>query len=63
MSKKLKISGALAALTALVGVVLMIYMIIADGEPGALPLFLIAIGMVWFTVNQFQKRKNNKWAL
>jgi hypothetical protein len=33
-----------------VGLVLLGYMVVVEGEPGALPLALIAIGAVWLGV-------------
>lgn len=38
---------ALAALTLAVGLALLGYMITAEGEPGAIPLLLTAIGAGW----------------
>ena len=40
------IAGGLVA----VGLLLLGYMVVYEGEPGALPLGLIAIGIVWFFV-------------
>lgn len=38
-----------AAIT-LVGLVLLAYMVVVEGEPGALPLALVAIGTAWLVV-------------
>lgn len=37
----------LPALTVLVGIALMSFKIYEDGEPGAVPLLLIAVGTLW----------------
>jgi hypothetical protein len=37
----------IGAVILLVGLVLLGYMVVAEGEPGALPLALVAIGAVW----------------
>lgn len=39
-----------------VGLVLMIFMITVEDEPGAIPLFMILSGIVWF----FKTRLRNK---
>ncbi len=43
----------------LLGVVLMIYMINVESEPGALPLILILAGIVGFIVSQLKLKKIN----
>ena len=40
----------IAAAVAGVGLALMAYMIVVEDEPGALPLALVAVGVVWFLV-------------
>ena len=57
ISQKLKLSKVLSVLTILLGTALMIYMIRVEDEPGALPLILIIIGIVWFIVNRYQIKK------
>lgn len=59
INQKLKLSRMLSVLTALLGIALMIYMIIVEGEPGALPLILIIMGIVWFIINRYQIKKSN----
>lgn len=48
----------------LIGVILITYMMKIEDEPGALPLFLIVIGISWFITNQIkirnQRIKNKK---
>jgi len=41
----------------LLGFLLMIYMILVEDEPGALPLFLIISGSVWFVIIQVQLKR------
>lgn len=57
ISQKLKLSKTLSALTILLGAALMTFMITTEGEPGALPLLLIIIGIGWFIWTQYQIRK------
>lgn len=57
ISQKLKLSKMLSVLTILLGTALMIYMITVEDEPGALPLILIIIGIVWFIINRYQIKK------
>lgn len=57
ISQKLKLSKILSVLTILLGTALMIYMITVEDEPGALPLILIIIGIVWFVINRYQIKK------
>ena len=40
----------IGAVILLVGLVLLGYMVVVEGEPGALPLALVAIGAVWLGV-------------
>lgn len=47
-SQKLKYYSIAPLLTIFIGVLLLIYMISVEGEPGALPLLLISIGTGWF---------------
>ena len=57
ISKKLKIYTALSVLTILFGVILLIYMIRVEDEPGALPLLLVIVGIVWFIINRVKTKK------
>lgn len=54
---KQKWSRVLLHLTILLGAVLLVYMIKVEDEPGAVPLILIIIGIVWFFVNLYQSKK------
>jgi hypothetical protein len=57
INHKLKIYTTLSVLMMLFGLILMIYMIKVEDEPGALPLFLMVIGIVWFIVNRVKIKK------
>ena len=39
------------------GTILLIYMIVYEGEPGALPLLILLIGIVWFAITRYTSRK------
>lgn len=57
LSENLKWGRLLSVLTILLGTILTIYMIIVENEPGALPLFLIILGISWLIINQYQIKK------
>jgi hypothetical protein len=59
-SRRLKIHGLLSVATFVVGVVLLVYMIVVEDEPGALPLLLVAIGIGWFVVTRLRIRSQHK---
>jgi hypothetical protein len=54
---KNKWSRTLSLLIVFVGFILLIYMIAVEDEPGALPLLLLIIGVVWFIVGPKQIKK------
>jgi hypothetical protein len=57
ISQKLKLSKTFSLLMIILGATLIIYMITIEGELGALPLFLILTGIVWFIINQYRIKK------
>lgn len=57
ISQKLKIATLLSGLCILLGVLLLIYMIRVEDEPGALPLLLTMTGTIWFIINLFKIKK------
>jgi len=57
ISLKSKWSKILSLLTVFLGFVLLIYMIMVEDEPGALPLLLIITGVVWFIISRNQIKK------
>ena len=48
-------STVLPALTVVLGLVLVLYMITVEGEPGALPLLLTAGGLVWWVAARMRR--------
>ena len=56
MANKRKVHTLLSAAITLVGLLLMIYMIVWEDEPGAVPLLLIAVGIGWFVVTRVRMR-------
>lgn len=58
INQHLKLNRLFSIVTILLGVLLMIYMIKVEDEPGALPLLLIVIGIIWFIFNQIKIRKH-----
>lgn len=55
--RKLKWGKWLSLLTILLGVVLLVYMVIVEDEPGALPVLLLLIGIVLFVINHHLMKK------
>lgn len=55
--KKLKLHIILPVLITVIGIALMVFMITVEGEPGAIPLMLIAIGIGWYFITKFRMRK------
>lgn len=41
-----------------IGLLLMTFTITVEDEPGALPLFLVLISLVWLSINWFNMRKH-----
>jgi positive regulator of sigma E activity len=59
-SKKIKASSLVSILILVIGVLLMVFKIVVDSEPGAIPLLLIVIGAGWFFASKFQLRSQAK---
>ena len=57
ISRTQKNNMIFSTLTLAVGIILLVYMIVVEGEPGALPLFLVLTGIIWFVINRYQIRK------
>lgn len=53
-AKKLKMHSLLSILTIVFGVALLIFMIVVENEPGAIPLFLIVVGTSWYFINRYR---------
>ena len=48
--QKLKVHSILSVVTVVIGVVLMLYMITVEGEPGGIPILLVVFGMGWYFI-------------
>lgn len=57
ISPKQRWNRTLSLITIALGTVLLVFMITVEDEFGALPLFLILGGIIWFLINQRQIRK------
>jgi len=58
-TKKLKMHSLLSVLTLVMGVALLIFMIVVEDEPGAIPLLLIVVGTGWYFINQNRIRSQH----
>ena len=59
-SKKLSLHSILSLLTVTTGLVLLAYMISAEGEFGAIPLLLILLGTGWYFFTRTRSRSHHK---
>lgn len=50
----------LSVFTFIVGLILMVFMIVEEQEPGALPLFLVFCGLSGMVADQMRLRKKDK---
>ncbi|HEX2149436.1 MAG TPA: hypothetical protein VHI31_04595 [Actinomycetota bacterium] len=55
-----KVHAVLSALTVAVGVLLLVYMVTVEDEPGALPLLLIVLGSGWYFTTRARSRAQQK---
>ena len=55
--KKVTMQTLLSILIMAIGLLLMVFKIYADSEPGAIPLLLIIVGGGWFFVTRFLLRR------
>lgn len=44
----------------LMGMLLLMYMVIAEDEPGGVPLLFILAGIVWFIISKFRSGSQNR---
>lgn len=56
--KKFKLHKLLSLLTIAVGFLLLIYMIVVEDEPGAIPLLLITGGTAWYLIMRARSRSH-----
>lgn len=59
-SRKLKLHTRLSVVAIVIGVVLMIFMISTESEPGALPLLLILGGTGWYLLMRGRTRSHHR---
>jgi len=59
IAKKLKLHFMLSVLTIVLGIALLVFMIIVENEPGAIPLLLIVIGTGWYFLTRYRLRSNH----
>lgn len=52
-----KINRFLSIVLSILGSLLITYMIIVENELGAIPLFMIVTGIIWFIINEIQIKK------
>lgn len=57
-TKKLKLHKLISLLITVIGIALMTFMIIAEDEPGAIPLALIIAGVGWYFISRARTRSN-----
>jgi hypothetical protein len=57
-SKKLKTHRLLSLLMIIIGLVLMVFMIRTESEPGALPLLLVVLGIAWHVITWRRMRSH-----
>jgi hypothetical protein len=55
--EKFRLQQALSAATITAGIILMVFMMFVESEPGAVPLFLILSGSVWYYI--IHRKGNN----
>ncbi len=58
--EKLRVHAILSALTLVVGLVLLVYMIRVESEPGALPLLLVVLGLGWQIATRVRMRAHQR---
>lgn len=54
--KKLKMHRIISILITVIGITLMMYMVIVEDEPGAIPLLLIVTGSGWYLITRSKMR-------
>jgi hypothetical protein len=54
--KNLKLHSLLSQIIMGIGVLLLVFMIITEDEPGALPLFLLLAGSIWYFITRYRIR-------
>lgn len=55
-----RVHSILSTTTIVLGLVLLVYMVTVEDEPGALPLLLIVVGIGWKLVMRHRVRSNTE---
>jgi hypothetical protein len=55
-----RVHSILSTITLVLGLVLLVYMVTVEDEPGALPLLLIVVGIGWKLVMRYRVRSNTE---
>ena len=58
--KKLRLHKLLSVITIVIGFVLLMYMVLVEGEPGAIPMLLIAGGTGWYFMTRARMKSQHK---
>jgi hypothetical protein len=58
--EKLTMHTLLSVLTLTTGVVLMIYMMYEESEPGALPILLVIVGIGWYSIARIRIQSHHE---
>ena len=58
--KKPMVHKLLSTLSIVIGIVLLIYMIYVEDEPGGIPLLLIVFGIAWYLITRRRIRSHHK---
>lgn len=54
--RRLRLQSLLSLLVVALGAVLLVYMVVVESEPGALPLGLLAAGIAWYASTRIRLR-------
>ena len=58
--EKLKVHALLSVLAIAIGLVLMMYKIYADSEPGLIPILLVVLGIGWYFITRARIRSHHE---
>jgi len=58
-NNKLKLQKIISVLVTLLGIILLIYMITIEDEPGAIPLLMIVTGSGWYFITKSKLKTLN----
>ena len=60
VGRRLRVHTRLSALIIVIGVLLMIYMITVESEPGGIPILLVVFGLGWYLITRARIRSHHK---